>query len=547
MDVGTVAEVMKYFQPKSRIAGVVTKLKAKTNHHTLKSAVKALMMLKIVASSVSYIMDLAKDSIILVEISRTQGGFYFMMNQPTNVKTIFFCFLGSILVPFILSSITFLRKGPKVIFGHNGTAEWTAMILLIPIYPVFLNLRDSLLTYASKSYKISVQLLEDVKFNAAQFIQADIGMESHLQIILSIVLLLQANSETRTIIGLEVLFKDESFLWMSAKSFFVLSTIKSCFSCVTSHIKGINKKREHSTTMSYLTLLIFTSASISLRILSFILYLTPGIGLFNILRHLQGEMYPYHQPFYEKVINLNESFFFGNAPPIPWSKITRWKYVGYTIAEPPEATLYTYYTIDTYFNVLVIAFAVNIYLQWAMKKVTNPEVFRSLSFIESMIHAISCCFIPYPMKEWDEQKGNVSMHQQRKKKVWREMMASIMLNFTINILLLSPLIVLGTLFRTHTCNFIFHFSIIGYNIFERHDIIVNSIGAFPQEIQAYEKIQLLIGLGYSSVVFLTIIQVVSYYFYNGKFHPFAMIVMPEQNFESPKEITLISVKKRTIT
>ena len=88
------------------------------------------------------------------------------------------------------------------------------------------------------------------------------------------------------------------------------------------------------------------------------------------------------------------------------------------------------------------------------------------------------------------------------------------------------------------------YTFLGYNIFERHDIIVNSIGAFPEEIQAYEKIQMMIGLGYSIIVFLTIIQVVSYYLYNGKCHPFAMIVMPEQNSESQKEIALKSVKKR---
>ena len=62
------------------------------------------------------------------------------------------------------------------------------------------------------------------------------------------------------------------------------------------------------------------------------------------------------------------------------------------------------------------------------------------------------------------------------------------------------------------------------NIFERHDILVNSIGAFPEEIQAFEQIQLMIALGYSSLLLLTIIQIVSYYLYNGRFHPFAVIV-----------------------
>ena len=85
-----------------------------------------------------------------------------------------------------------------------------------------------------------------------------------------------------------------------------------------------------------------------------------------------------------------------------------------------------------------------------------------------------------------------------------------MLNFVFNLLFLSPLIVLGV------------------NVFERHNLILNSIGAFPEEYEAFDKIILLLSLGYSLLVLCTTIQVVSYYYFNGKYHPFAMIVMPEQ-------------------
>ena len=53
-----------------------------------------------------------------------------------------------------------------------------------------------------------------------------------------------------------------------------------------------------------------------------------------------------------------------------------------------------------------------------------------------------------------------------------------------------------------------------------------AIGAFPQEIEAYHKIQWFIGLGYSLLQTMTIVQLGTYYLYNGKFHPFAKIVMP---------------------
>ena len=68
---------------------------------------------------------------------------------------------------------------------------------------------------------------------------------------------------------------------------------------------------------------------------------------------------------------------------------------------------------------------------------------------------------------------------------------------------------------------------VGINIFERHDILVNSIGAFPEEIKAHEQIKWMIGLSNFLLVFLTLVQIVTYYLYNGRFHPFALILAPE--------------------
>ena len=72
------------------------------------------------------------------------------------------------------------------------------------------------------------------------------------------------------------------------------------------------------------------------------------------------------------------------------------------------------------------------------------------------------------------------------------------------------------------------FSFAGIHISDRHDTLVNSIGAFPQENEAYEQIQWMIGLSYSLLLLLTLVQIVTYYLYNGRFHPFALIVMLEQ-------------------
>ena len=48
-----------------------------------------------------------------------------------------------------------------------------------------------------------------------------------------------------------------------------------------------------------------------------------------------------------------------------------------------------------------------------------------------------------------------------------------------------------------------------------------------QSTSHLHTINFMIIFGYSFITLLTIIQVVSYYLCNGRFHPFAMIIMPE--------------------
>ena len=360
--------------------------------------------------------------------------------------------LGSVSIPLLLSSFRLYVQGPRTFIDFEG--YWYIRILLIvtlPLYPAFLALKESILTYVSNTHKVSIDVLENVKYQVAQFIQADIGLESHIQIILSVVLLLLASSETRTITGLEVLFEEETFFYMPTRLALTISISWSLVSCIKSHFKGISKKRMYSTKSSTLLMFLYTSISIMLRVFSYVLFLTPVLGLFGTLRHLQGEMYPMLYPYYAAV-NVSDTFYFGDAPNISWSQITRWNYISETNAEPPSFTLYTYFTIEQFFVMLIGIFVINMVLQWLAKRITNHETFQDLSFIDCVIHTISCCFIPHPMEDWDEKQGTVLMHKIRKNLVFKEMMASVLVNFGVNLLLLSPLIILGK------CKYFFYFT-----------------------------------------------------------------------------------------
>ena len=362
--------------------------------------------------------------------------------------------------------------------------------------------------------------LKVTKQRIAQSMQNELGFEFHIQTVISTILVLLSVSETSTYHGLEYLIQIiwyEQIFQLPTIIILIVSIAWRMLSCIRCYIKIIYLKRDFSTTKSFLTAVVFALVSIMIRILSYVLFLTPCLGLFGCLRHLQGEMYPHYNPYFSYV-DLNDDFYFGNATTYKnssyttthkWSQITRWTYLKPGEAESPGLEIYTILTIEHHFYLLFAMVLLNTVLLLRIKQGTNPAVFKTLSLIDVLMHAFGNCFIPHPMEDWDEGKGSVSDHQSRKRKVFKEMFASLLLNFAFNFMLLTPLVVLGV------------------NIFERHTILIDTIGAFPEEIKAFEQIIFMIPFGYTSLMMLTLIQLLSYYLYNGKFHPFAIIVQPQ--------------------
>ena len=360
-------------------------------------------------------------------------------------------FLTSIIGPWILSSFQIVWRGPKAFFQKDGKLQWLATIFMMPFYPIVLVMYEATLVEASKTYIVSVKLVENVSSYVSKLIHNEVGLESHLQLVLSIILLLLAISDTRTITGVETIFHSDSFFFISTEWVIVLSTMLSLFSCVRAHLKGISKIQAYQTSKSTLLMVTFSLASITIRVFSYVLFWTPALGLFNILRHLQGELMPYLMPMIFPPTDADvEMFHYGNAPPIPWLKISRWNYIGYLdVTEPPSIKSYTFFSIGQHFFILLAAIGCNIALQLMTKAYLNPKPFKRMNAIDSLIHGLSSCFIPHPMEDWSEEKGTVAMHKMRMALVFKEMVASILVNFAFNLLLLTPLIVLGNFNQDH--------------------------------------------------------------------------------------------------
>ena len=64
---------------------------------------------------------------------------------------------------------------------------------------------------------------------------------------------------------------------------------------------------------------------------------------------------------------------------------------------------------------------------------------------------------------------------------------------------------------------------------DRHQFLINSIGAMPEEHFAYFQIQVMIYASYGGLLLLFITQVLLYFLFNKKFHPMSEILVQGGN------------------
>ena len=166
----------------------------------------------------------------------------------------------------------FIAQGPETLFGKKGCLQWFLLIMLAPIYPVFLVMKESILLDASRTLVVSLQQLKDLQYRVGQYVSTDLGLESHCQLTLTFILVLLASSTTRTIIGFEVMFEEDSLFYLPTDVALALSISWSIVSSLTAFLKGISKKRKHSTAASNAIVLLYAAIGIFIRTFTIVLY-----------------------------------------------------------------------------------------------------------------------------------------------------------------------------------------------------------------------------------------------------------------------------------
>ena len=405
----------------------------------------------IAMSPLSHFADMTKDAFLVIQVG------FFAQNATIFIKWVYYSLFGILVFPYVLSLSRIIRDWYKL---PRGLKKMLALVC-IPISPILLIFLEEIMQLRLEccndqdKVKQYQELYSQVKIQTTKLIKTELGLEMTIQIALTILLIMLARSETRTVQGLEKIFdnnnnKDLPF-GVPTILVVLISILWSYKSAWTSFVKGISLKKDFFPIKAKLFVGIYVLLSLGIKVTVHILFLTPALGLGNLLRHYQGELMPYrwivdpldqaNEPF--PSINVEtDLMYYSNAPPIAWSLISRWNYTDLKRPQRPPLTLYTIFPLKVY----LVIFWLLIFLQpvfvYFTKKYSNPGPFGRQSWLDRCIHAMENSQIPSPMEDFEELPGSLIDHLERSKKVIKEIGLTILVNTIQHLVMLIPIFIL---------------------------------------------------------------------------------------------------------
>ena len=322
---------------------------------------------------------------------------------------------------------------------------WTMLtFLMAPFYSIILSIKHyqvELLLKNNPNDMILLSKWEKIHYHRSQLIKLELGMETIFQLTGQFILYLNTLSETKTNDGFNAVFKEDDEL---LKVLLQVSLGWSLISCVLAHVKGLSARRIHFPFMSKVMAMCYSMFAVTIRVLSFVMYFGPAFGLFSILQHFKAEQMPWH-PDLKRNFVVNGSIQFGNSTVLNWNDIDRWTYEDNNRI-PPSVTLYTGFTLKTYFIIFWMLLLIQAMLVFFIKWNWSKKDFHQLNFLEKIIHVVENCFIPYNVLEWENIKtGNSETHQKKMKSNFIEVVLVMVVNFFVNFILLIPMFILGSI------------------------------------------------------------------------------------------------------
>ena len=294
------------------------------------------------------------------------------------------------------------------------------------------------------NFETNLEKFNRIKKQIAQFTKIELCIETVLQIVFNILLLVFSQSETRIQQGLEAIFfdnKDENPLFgLSPYVFMVVNIAWSIRTCWKSFVKGMMATKDHFPSKPYYLLGLYVLISVTIRCMNAIIYFAPVLGLLDLLRHYQAERNPF---FAAKGTKIGDKVYLPGKPQKwTWYDISRIDYTDPENPISPDLTIYTHFSMEQYLYGFWIILCVQALVHILVKRLSNPLPFKRQNWIYMIANGIENCQIPVPMEDWDDQHGSIDYYVKAQKKVELEMGLTMVVNFVFNLIMTVPMWIL---------------------------------------------------------------------------------------------------------
>lgn len=275
---------------------------------------------------------------------------------------------------------------------------------------------------------------EDLKRALHLHIKLELGLETVYQLAGQMILLIMAQTETPTQSGLESVFKKEISHW-KGRLLLTASIILSFKSCISSHWRALTAAREHFPFKSRLVSSIYCFFGCLTKVTVIIMYFAGPLGLFNLLRHLQAEQYPWHENVLS-LVNKDGTMVLGNNDPFDWKLVD---------SNVNDYTSYVGFSLRYYLLTFFIGTGIQMLVIFIAKSVVSKVFWNAFNFLEKWIHCLENTNVVHNAKEWDDAKGNAKEHMMRMQSNWLEGSIIIIINGIANFAFLFSPLYLGKL------------------------------------------------------------------------------------------------------
>ena len=298
-----------------------------------------------------------------------------------------------------------------------------------------------------------------------------------------------ARTATATTGGLERFFEEDSFLGFKANPTAILavSVILSLFSAILTHIKTLVAEKGFLRIKQKISVFCWILFASIRRIMTFITFFTPSLGLFNILYHWKAETYPFKFRINAaKRLNVTPSFdakivLFNMTETVYWSKLDRWDYSDPQHPTPPSYKLYTGMSLKEYFGIFFVILSMQCFSFMVVKFWTSEDFKTNCNIYEKFIHLLENVNFPVPYRDWDQGSHSVAEFRRRYSNTEREMIGSFVVTIFYTSVMFIPLFYTGVAYLINSIAAFIHNPYSVFNINRRHQFLNRLIETKPEE------------------------------------------------------------------